>query len=523
MKTLHLFIIFLFCSFIMSGQDNLANHFIGISNTPINDILLEKNNNLLIATEQGLYRLRGFNVDANQVSQQAVHKIGLDEDDRVWAGLYSNQIASVKNGETYSTGINNNNIITAMLVEDNKVWIGTNDGLYMLSLKQMKEMPHYRRENSKLVSNQIMDLEVDEKGRLWIATDRGISIFDGKKWETLQEDKQVSAMARNGNNMWAAVERTIQQYGEDQKWRAVAMPLNYSGQPIRDLKFDFRNNLWVATNNVLKYDTQSGVFSVFDYNTGFSSTMALCIEIDNDNQVWIGTGGSGLFRINNTPLEQPMAANPPLKGFVEKTIEEVGTIDEIEAAKPEKTPNPKVKKEPKAKKERKRKGFNNTAIASNGGTNKEELTTKGSEKVRKSRNKPKTQLATLPKEYGKEKSNINFLGNRLIKEGLEIDVKEMTIEIAIWDGQNTDGDTVSLYYNGECILKEFSLTKERQYFTLDINPRNVNNLVLYAHSQGMLGYTTATIAIEGKDKPKEWVVLNSDLKKCDKITFNFVY
>lgn len=521
MKTLYLSILLCLFYLVTQGQDNLANHFIGISNTPINDILLEKNNTLLIATEKGLYRLQDFNIDADQLSQEAANKIDLDDDDRAWVGLYSNQVASVKNGESYSTGISKNNIITAMLVVDNKVWVGTNDGLFMLSLKQMKEMPHYRRENSKLISNQITDLEVDEKGRLWIATDRGISIFDGRKWETLLEDKQVSAMARNGNNMWAAVERTIQQYGTDQKWRAVAMPLNYSGQPIRDLKFDFNNNLWVATNYVLKYDTESGIFSVFDHNTGFSSTMALCIEVDSENQVWVGTGGSGLFRINNRPLEQPMAANPPIKGFVEtqtadetKTIDDIGTIDEIEAVEEPKKKE-KTKKAPKVKKERKRKAFNNPIVAVN------DETPKGGDEITKPKSIPKA--AALPKGYGKEKSNINFLGNRLIKEGVEIEVDVMTVEIAIWDGQNMDGDTVSLYYNGECILKEFSLTKERQYFTLDINPRNVNNLVLYAHSQGKLGYTTATIAIQGKDKPTEWIVLNSDLKKCDKITFNFVY
>lgn len=521
MKTLHLFIILLFFSSIVTGQDNLANHFVGIANTPINDILVE-NNNLLVATGKGLYRLQDFNIDAEQISQQAVNKIRLDNDERAWAGLYSNQITSVKNGEIFSTGISSDNIITAMLIVENKVWIGTNNGLYMLSLKQMKEMPHYRRENSRLVSNQIMDLEVDEKGRLWIATDRGISIFDGRKWETLLEDKQVSAMVRNGSNMWAAVERTIQQYGTDKKWRAVAMPLNYSGQPIRDLKFDFNDNLWVATNYVLKYDTQSGIFSVFDKNTGFHSTMALCIEVDNKNQVWVGTGGGGLYKIDNTLLEQPMASNSPVKGFVETEVEtKTESIAKTEMPKPK-----KAKKSIRVKKAKKRKVFNNPPIVSKNERKKGDITTKGSGKPKSTKVKPKfipQPTMTLPKDSNKEKSNINFLGNRLIKEGVEIDVEVMTIEIAIWDGQNTDGDTISLYYNGQCILKEFSLTKERQYFTLDIDPRNANNLVLYAHSQGMLGYTTATIAIEGKDESKEWVVLNSDLKKCDRITFNFVY
>lgn len=501
MKRLYLLIVLSSFAFMATGQDYLANQYTGISNTPINDIVVE-NNSLLVATEQGLYRLQDFDAAANQIHQNAVQKISLDEDNQACIGLYSNKIATIKDNEIFSTGIEDNNMITAMLIDNHKIWIGTNDGLFMLSLKQTKETPHYRRENSKLVSNQIMDLELDEKGRLWIATDRGISIFDGRNWETLLEDKRVSAMENHHGNMWAAIEQTIQQFGEDQKWRAVAMPLNYSGQPIRDLEFDYKDNLWIATNQVLKYDTQSGVFSVFDKNSGFNSTMALCIEIDNYNQVWVGTAGNGLYKINNATLEKPLAFETPKKANSESTNE---------------TP----KAPTKVKKERKRKSFNNAIATPNHQTSPNNAV-KGS-KESKSKTKINPRTTSLPKEYGKEKSNINFLGNRLIKEGVELDVTTMSIEIAIWDGQNADGDTVSLYYNGECILKEFSLTTKREYFTLDINPRTANSLVLYAHSQGKLGFTTATIAIDGKDQPTEWIVLNSDLKKCDRITFNFVY
>lgn len=513
MKTSIIFYSLMFCSCVLFGQDNLANHFIGISNTPINDIVIESNKSILVATEQGLYRIKDFNIDAELITQQATNKLSIDEDEHTWSGLYANKIMSLKKGEVFSTGISDNNMITAMLVVGKKIWIGTNNGLFEMSLKQMKEMPHFRMENSKLLSNQIMDLEIDAKGRIWIATDRGISIYDGSRWEQQLEGKQVSAMVRDGNNMWVAADKMIQRYGKDLKWRAVVMPLNYTGHVIRDLKFDYNNDLWVATNHVLKYDTDQGVFSVYDRNTGFNSSMSLCLAVDSDNQVWVGTAGNGLYRINNALLEEPMAMNNPVKGFVttkdkENEVEKETMVAVNEVTKPKKTSRPK--------KERTRKRFNNNPTMSAG------TTAKGgdSEKV----NQPKRSNSVLPnKANRKEKSNINFLGNRLIKEGVDLDVTTMTLEIAIWDGQSMDGDTVSLYYNGECILKNFSLTKERQYFTLDINPRITNHLVLYAHSQGVLGYTTATIAIEGQDSPKEWVVLNSDTKKCDKIAFKFVY
>ncbi len=503
MKTSKIIGLLLFLSQWLSAQDNLASQFAGLVHTPINDIFVEANNNILVATGNGLYRLQDFNIDAEQLNQFAIHKIEADDNGQTWLGLYSNQISALKKNEVFSAGISNTNMITAMLIIEDNVWIGTNDGLFMLSLKKMKEMPHYRMENSKLIGNQVSDLAIDQKGRLWIATNRGISIFDNGKWEEQLLDKQVTAMVRNGSDMWVAVEKTIQLYSSDQKWRTIAMPLNYTNHTIRDLAFDYNGNLWIAMNHLLKYNAQTGVFSVYDSNTGFNSSMALCVKVDKENQIWVGTAGSGLYKVSNTVMAEPMAANEH-KSMIAFAGVEKSSKKEIETV----VTTAEIPKEEKiSKKEKNRKDFN---VAGEG-------TAKGAETFVKT-----TEIAPT-KTYGKEKSNINFLGNRLIKEGTEINVKTMTLQIAIWDGQNIDGDTVSLYYNGECILKNFSLNQNRQYFTLDINPRTVNNLVLYAHSQGMLGYTTATIAIEGQDTSKQWIVLNSDIRKCDKISFNFVY
>jgi ligand-binding sensor domain-containing protein len=156
----------LFCFLSLKGQDNLASKFVGITNTPINDILIERDNNFLIATGNGLYRLQDFDIDAELINNKGIYKLGADQNNLTWLGLYDSQVSSLKKGETFFIGIDENNMITAMLIHENNVWIGTNDGLYMLSLRKVKEMPHYLRENSKLLSNQITALEIDDKGKI---------------------------------------------------------------------------------------------------------------------------------------------------------------------------------------------------------------------------------------------------------------------------------------------------------------------------------------------------------------------
>lgn len=513
MKSTYILWLFLCCFLSMNGQDNLVNRFVGITNTPINDILIERNNDLLVATGNGLYRLHDFNIDAELISRDGIYKLGGDKNNRTWLGMYSNQVSSLKKGERFSTGIEETNMITAMVIHDNKVWIGTNNGLYVMSLKQMKEMPHYLAENSKLISNQITDLEVDDKGQVWIGTNRGISIFNGKKWEVQLENKQISAIERNGSEMWVAADKTIHLMGKEKKWKTIAMPLNYMNHMIRDLAFDFNGNLWIATNHILKYQTESGVFLVYDSTTGFDSTMPLCLTVDDQNQVWVGTAGGGLYKIMNALNGKPFA------GKIEKDKTAFVNISNKTTAKSPKRGVKKSTPEAKTKKERKRRRRTKEVKSKR----KWRIRTS---KVRKTEKRETANVKRLKSGVVKskeEKSNINFLGNRLIKEGVDVEIRTLNIEIAIWDGQNIDGDSVSLYYNGECILDNASLTKERQYFQLEINPRNANSLVLYAHSQGGLGYTTATIAIKGEDEPKKWIVLNSDKKKCDKINFILIY
>ena len=95
----------------------------------------------------------------------------------------------------------------------------------------------------------------------------------------------------------------------------------------------------------------------------------------------------------------------------------------------------------------------NTTVTPKPKPKKKKKKTKKRSKTKKSKKSKKrnTKSAKRKTKQSKKniKANINFLGRRLIKEGIELDVRDTQIEIAIWDGQDMDGDTVSLYYNGD--------------------------------------------------------------------------
>lgn len=547
MKHIALYSLLFFIYQLSFAQDDLVQRYPKLNQIPVNDIMVDRGNRLWIGTEDGLFKLQGIDFDKEYVRRMGVYNIVLDKEGNGWMGLYSNKLALIDSDKIYSTGIDETDMIRSMGISEDAVWVGTQKGLYKLSLKSRTETFHFTETNSKLISNNIHAVYVDLEGKKWIGTDNGLSEFkDADKWAIHLEDLEVSAITQDREgNLWVAADRALWKLNLRGKWQKIPLQMDLRTNIIRDLIFDYNGNLWLASNMVAKYDPKKDQFFIYDRHTGFTSSQALCLAVDQQNGIWVGTGGKGLFKIANEMSDQPLAfgtpkgktktvipsrSNQPLStatlastdnsglthtNIIEPSSEidpilneeddemEEPTKESILIAKerkviPKAIPKKKSKKKTKTKRP-KRKRFKKSQKA---------ITKTVSTRSRKSKKNIK--------------ANINFLGRRLIKEGTELEVRDTQIEIAIWDGQDMDGDTISLYYNGECILKGFNLTKDRQYFNLKINPRTFNHLVLYAHSQGSLGFATATVAVTGKDQPKEWIVLNSDLEKCDKINFNFV-
>jgi WD40 repeat protein len=109
---------------------------------------------------------------------------------------------------------------------------------------------------------------------------------------------------------------------------------------------------------------------------------------------------------------------------------------------------------------------------------------------------------------------------RTVKKTQTIKTSKSTLDIYVYDNGIIDGDTLSLFFNGNWLLKNFGVNKTKKKITLKFNQNSNNYLVLFAENLGRKPPNTAVI--EYSDENGNHIVrLSSDLSLCSAV--NFVY
>jgi ligand-binding sensor domain-containing protein len=113
-------------------------------------------------------------------------------------------------------------------------WIGNNGGgLYRINT-QTNDVTHYTNLNSGLPSNQIYDLCCGSDNVVWVATEEGLTSFDGISWQVFNRENKL-----------------------------------FSSNSVRAINIDGQSNLWVPTTGALFCVKNNQWINIFDQNPGF--------------------------------------------------------------------------------------------------------------------------------------------------------------------------------------------------------------------------------------------------------------
>ncbi|MBI9072413.1 MAG: PEGA domain-containing protein [Melioribacteraceae bacterium] len=160
---------------------------------------------------------------------------------------------------------------------------------------------NYNRNNSPLTSYNITDVYVDKNDQVWCATsDAGLFLIKNNTWEILNSENSIlygdfinRIVEDPVGNIWLCTGKGLVKY-DYLDWKIYTtfdtdLPSNF----ITDISFDNFGNAWIATpKGLVRFNGYE--FKVFNNrNSGIPSEFVTCVFADV-NEIWIGTGGSGI-------------------------------------------------------------------------------------------------------------------------------------------------------------------------------------------------------------------------------------
>jgi hypothetical protein len=99
-------------------------------------------------------------------------------------------------------------------------------------------------------------------------------------------------------------------------------------------------------------------------------------------------------------------------------------------------------------------------------------------------------------KFNKRKCN-----GRKYKVQQTVSVESNLVKVQVYDKNRVDGDIISIYLNGEVLIENLEVTKEKKEIMLNLNIGS-NTLVMYALNAGRIPPNTAAIAVNNKGKYK---------------------
>ncbi len=310
-------------------------HYEGLEGqTRVNDIMLGDGLSAYIGTESGLYFVSSVSVEARKVSPgNKIVAISPVEDGTFAFGGMNKYAYSSSPAKFYSFG--DKSVKVSCLTEyANNLWIGTNDGLYVINKKRNKISHHYTPTNSDLVSKQVNFVYKDKNNVLWVGTGNGVIRIDGENWKLYEKRHSMQGIFENNEGLWLLSNKelwNIDNTNKGNRWYRLNLKKDLKKGIVNDIVVDSRGRLVIASDILVRFDPYTDKVERYGKDLGLVSKACTSIAIDKEDRVWIGTSDKGLFTVGfkdhfkgkkrNIPLEVVLISkSPSCEGYNDGSI-----------------------------------------------------------------------------------------------------------------------------------------------------------------------------------------------------------
>ncbi|WP_394132428.1 EAL domain-containing protein [Shewanella maritima] len=295
-----------------------------LNQNSVTSLFMDSAGMLWIGTQDGLHSYNGINYElflhdinsqVNSISGNFITDIIQTPDGSLWIGTYNNGLnkLDLTTGEfthfKQEQGLNDLHVSDLAVIGDT-LWIGTQSGLYILSLKSGKLSP-VNLNNS--ITPQITDIaNIDNKFILVGTKDNGTFAIDSSTIIRLDIPSGMTVhkiVASSVYSVWLAIDNQIWRYNLDtHKKELIWVKENNFGELdfIRDFVINNANQVWAISNNdglfQLDYDGKKWHSQVHKHNpkslSSISENNIQTLLLDHRGSLWLGMGYSGIDKLD---------------------------------------------------------------------------------------------------------------------------------------------------------------------------------------------------------------------------------
>ena len=325
----------------------------GLNSRQVNDIYFDDNGDIIIATQRGISKLRedgtfykldpirtgddksltaiyditksrdgmywfaGFNYGAWKYDPHSIRnltkkdsipdgfksKMIVDSEQTLWVSTGGQGIFEIKNEKlkkiyTIEDGLRSNVVRDLSMDNYGNLWIATNRGISMFNGKIFKNYT----EADGMPDENVPSITVDKNGIVWFITNKGLTSFDGNEFSTFDEKDGIRITSQTDPDVYASDDGSIviAQAGpgitifKDGISKILTDEDGFTDTRVQDIDFDSYNNIWIGTDGggVFKYDGEN--IEHFDVEDGLAHSETYDVYVDDNDKVWVGTFGAGV-------------------------------------------------------------------------------------------------------------------------------------------------------------------------------------------------------------------------------------
>ena len=177
------------------------------------------------------------------------------------------------------------------------------------------QSPKYLNTDNGLSNRSVTAIAQDGMGFIWIGTKKGLNKYDGYSFKQMNGNLGLLDISQiisdKAGNLWIGTAgsgllhfdiqtNTFSRFLHDEN-ESSTIPSNL----VTSLFLDSEETLWIGTENGLviqKKDSNLGEFQHINSDFPLDQVHIRCITEDLQGNIWIGTFGSGLIKVNNHSL-----------------------------------------------------------------------------------------------------------------------------------------------------------------------------------------------------------------------------